>query len=47
MAMAGVDAARDNERKYALVKIMGQENRNEKSVIMGDRMVTSGYYERK
>ena len=36
MTTAGEDAARDNERKYAIVKKVVRENRNEKVMIMGD-----------
>ena len=36
MTMSGVEAARDNERKYEIVKKVIQENRNDKIMVMGD-----------
>ena len=36
MTTASVDAARDNERKYAVVKKVVQKNRNDKIMVMGD-----------
>ena len=36
MTTAGVDAARDNARKYAIIKKVVQENMNEKVMVMGD-----------
>lgn len=36
MTTTAVDAARDSERKNAIVKEVIQENRNEKIMMMGD-----------